>query len=61
MAEVLKKVDVITVGAGWTGGIVAAELTKAGLNVLSLERGHCKVLKILILSMMSGDTGLIMV
>ncbi|GAA7169957.1 hypothetical protein oki169_08990 [Helicobacter pylori] len=48
-------------GAGWTGGIVATELTKAGLNVLSLERGHCKVLKILILSMMSGDTGLIMV
>lgn len=40
MAEVLKKVDVVTVGAGWTGGIVAAELTKAGLNVLSLERGH---------------------
>ena len=58
MAEVLKKVDVVTVGAGWTGGIVAAELTKAGLNVLSLV---CKVLKILILSMMSGDTGLIMV
>ncbi|EPE7032465.1 hypothetical protein ACSL8F_001797, partial [Campylobacter jejuni] len=28
MAEVLKKVDVVTVGAGWTGGIVAAELTK---------------------------------
>lgn len=40
MAEVLKKVDVVTVGAGWTGGIVAAEFTKAGLNVLSLERGH---------------------
>lgn len=40
MAEVLKKVDVVTVGAGWTGGIVAADLTKAGLNVLSLERGH---------------------
>lgn len=40
MAEVLKKVDVLTVGVGWTGGIVAAELTKAGLNVLSLERGH---------------------
>lgn len=30
----------VTVGAGLTGGIVAAELTKAGLNVLSLERGH---------------------
>lgn len=40
MAEILKKVDVVTVGAGWTGGIVAAELTQAGLSVLSLERGH---------------------
>lgn len=28
MAEVLKKVDIVTVGAGWTGGIVAAELLK---------------------------------
>ncbi len=42
MAEILKKVDVLTVGAGWTGGIVAAECTKAGLNVLSLERGEMK-------------------
>lgn len=40
MAKVLKKVDVVTIGAGWTGGIVAAECTKAGLEVLSLERGH---------------------
>lgn len=39
MATILKKVDVLTVGAGWTGGIVAAELTKAGLEVISLERG----------------------
>ncbi len=42
MAKVLKKVDVVTVGAGWTGGIIAAELTKAGLKVVSLERGEMR-------------------
>lgn len=31
MAEVLKKVDVLTVGAGWTGGIVAAMSGDTGL------------------------------
>ena len=31
--------DVIVVGLGWVGGIIAAELTKAGLNVVGLERG----------------------
>jgi gluconate 2-dehydrogenase alpha chain len=36
----LKKVDVVIVGVGWVGGIIAAELTKAGLNVVGLERGH---------------------
>lgn len=45
MAKVLKKVDVVTVGAGWTGGIVAQELTKAGLEVLSLERGNMRTLE----------------
>ncbi|PAF44021.1 GMC family oxidoreductase [Helicobacter sp. 11S02596-1] len=39
MAKVLKKVDVITIGVGWTGGIVAAECAKAGLKVIGLERG----------------------
>lgn len=39
MATVLPKVDVVTVGVGWMGGIVAAELTKAGYNVVGLERG----------------------
>src|SRR5690606_18384100 len=39
MATTLDKVDVVTVGAGWTGGIVAAEAAKAGLKVVSLERG----------------------
>ncbi|QED46654.1 GMC family oxidoreductase [Cytobacillus dafuensis] len=40
MARTLEKVDVVTVGVGWTGGIVAAECTKAGLKVVGLERGQ---------------------
>ena len=35
-----KKVDVAIVGVGWVGGILAAELTKAGLSVVGIERGH---------------------
>jgi len=35
-----KKADVVIVGVGWVGGIIAAELTKAGLEVVGLERGH---------------------
>jgi gluconate 2-dehydrogenase alpha chain len=35
-----KKADVVIVGVGWVGGIIAAELTKAGLDVVGLERGH---------------------
>jgi gluconate 2-dehydrogenase alpha chain len=35
-----KKTDVVIVGVGWVGGIIASELTKAGLNVVGLERGH---------------------
>ena len=40
MATKLKPVDALTIGVGWTGGIVAAELTKAGLHVVGLERGE---------------------
>ncbi len=40
MAKTLDKVDVVTVGVGWTGGIVAAECAKAGLKVVGLERGE---------------------
>ncbi|RPF55310.1 GMC family oxidoreductase [Aquisalibacillus elongatus] len=40
MATRLEKTDVVTVGVGWTGGIIAAELTKAGYNVVGLERGE---------------------
>lgn len=39
MVKTLEKVDVVTVGVGWTGGIVAAECAKAGLRVVGLERG----------------------
>lgn len=35
----LPKVDVVTVGAGWTAGILAHQLTAAGLSVVSLEQG----------------------
>lgn len=40
MAKELKKVNVVTVGVGYTAGIVAAECTRAGLSVVGLERGH---------------------
>ena len=36
----MKPVDVVIVGFGWTGAIMAKELTEAGLNVLALERGE---------------------
>jgi gluconate 2-dehydrogenase alpha chain len=39
MAEV-KPVDVVIVGFGWTGAIMAMELAEAGLEVLALERGE---------------------
>ncbi|HZG73607.1 MAG TPA: GMC family oxidoreductase [Chondromyces sp.] len=39
MAKTMPKVDVVTVGVGWTGGIIAAELAKEGLKVVGLERG----------------------
>src|SRR5438445_5070306 len=39
MATKLAAVDAVIVGFGWTGAIIAQELTDAGLNVLALERG----------------------
>jgi gluconate 2-dehydrogenase alpha chain len=43
MATRLKEVDAVMVGMGWTGAIAARELTKAGLNVVGLERGADRV------------------
>ncbi len=39
MAEQLKKTDVVLIGLGAAGGIVAYVLTQAGLNVVGLEAG----------------------
>ena len=39
MTTKLKEVDVVIVGLGWTGGILAKELTEAGLKVVAIERG----------------------
>ena len=39
MPTKLKEVDVVLVGLGWTGGILAKELSQAGLTVVALERG----------------------
>src|SRR5712692_4052677 len=40
MTTRLKEVDAVMVGMGWTGSIMARELTKAGLTVVGLERGE---------------------
>src|ERR1700724_4912683 len=39
MATRLKEADAVMVGMGWTGAILARELTRAGLDVVGLERG----------------------
>ncbi|GGA45264.1 GMC family oxidoreductase [Psychrobacillus lasiicapitis] len=39
MATKLPKVPVVVVGMGWAGGIISAELTKAGIPVVGIERG----------------------
>lgn len=40
MARRLPSTDVVIVGLGWTGSILAHELTNAGLNVVAIERGR---------------------
>lgn len=42
MAKTLDKVNVVTVGVGWLGGIIAAECAKAGMKVRGLERGKSR-------------------
>jgi gluconate 2-dehydrogenase alpha chain len=39
MATRLPEVDVVIVGLGWTGGILAKELGETGLSIVALERG----------------------
>jgi len=39
MATKLKPVDVVTVGVGLTGTILAKELADTGLKVVGIERG----------------------
>jgi gluconate 2-dehydrogenase alpha chain len=36
----LKEVDAVIIGLGWTGGILAKELSEAGMKVVALERGR---------------------
>ena len=38
-ARKLPGTDVVIVGLGWTGSILAQELTDAGLHVVAVERG----------------------
>jgi gluconate 2-dehydrogenase alpha chain len=39
MARKLPSKNVVVIGLGWTGSIVAYELAKAGLDVMAIERG----------------------
>ena len=39
MTRRMPDVDVVIVGFGWTGAIMAEKLTAAGLGVLAVERG----------------------
>jgi gluconate 2-dehydrogenase alpha chain len=39
MARLLPATDVVIIGLGWTGSILAEELTRAGLRVVAIERG----------------------
>src|SRR4051794_17712128 len=42
MTTRLKEVDVVIVGLGWTGGILAKEVTQAGMRVGGIERGEMR-------------------
>jgi gluconate 2-dehydrogenase alpha chain len=39
MTTKLKSADIVIVGLGWTGGIVAKELADTNLSIVVLERG----------------------
>ena len=40
MAIEMPKVDAVLIGVGWTGGILAKQLSEAGMKVVGLERGR---------------------
>ena len=40
MTRIMPEREVVIVGFGWTGSIVAEQLTDAGMDVLALERGY---------------------
>ena len=42
MAQRLKEVDVVVIGVGMVGSIVAKELAAAGYKVVGLERGQAR-------------------
>ena len=39
MVKILPRKDVVIMGLGWTGAILAQELTDSGLDVVAIERG----------------------
>ena len=39
MATKLPATDIIIIGLGWTGSIIAESMTKVGFNVVAIERG----------------------
>ena len=39
MARRLPAKDVVIIGLGWTGSIVAHELAQEGLDIVAIERG----------------------
>lgn len=42
MARKLPATDVVVVGLGWTGSIMAQEMCDAGLRVVAIERGPAR-------------------
>jgi choline dehydrogenase-like flavoprotein len=39
MATKLPATDIVIIGLSWTGSIIAESMTKAGYNVVAIERG----------------------